>query len=108
MVVSLSRRALPLYAFYSIVRIFLAYLLSLVFAISYGYLAAYNKRVESFMIAALDILQSIPVLSFLPPVMLGDGRAVPYPALLGVELGAILLLFTGAVWNMAFSFSTRR
>ena len=61
-----SPRALPLYAFYSIVRIWLAYLLSLVFAVGYGYLAAYNKRVEAFMIAALDILQSIPVLSFLP------------------------------------------
>jgi len=103
MVVSLSRRALPLYAFYSIVRIFLAYLLSLVFAVSYGYLAAYNKRVESFMIAALDILQSIPVLSFLPPVMLAMVALFPTRHF-GVELGAILLLFTGAVWNMAFSF----
>ncbi len=103
MVVSLSRRALPLYAFYSIVRIFLAYLLSLVFAVSYGYLAAYNKRVESFMIAALDILQSIPVLSFLPPVMLAMVALFPTRHV-GVELGAILLLFTGAVWNMAFSF----
>jgi NitT/TauT family transport system permease protein len=103
MVVSLSRRALPLYAFYSVVRIFLAYILSLVFAVSYGYLAAYNKRVESFMIAALDILQSIPVLSFLPPVMLAMVALFPTRHV-GVELGAILLLFTGAVWNMAFSF----
>jgi NitT/TauT family transport system permease protein len=103
MVVSLSPRALPQYAFYSIVRIFLAYLLSLVFAISYGYLAAYNKRVEPFMIAALDILQSIPVLSFLPPVMLAMVALFPTRHV-GVELGAILLLFTGAVWNMAFSF----
>src|SRR6202012_3565740 len=57
-VISQSPRALPLYAFYSIVRIGLAYLLSLVFAIGYGYLAAYNSRVEALMIAALDILQS--------------------------------------------------
>ena len=47
MVVSMSPRALPQYAFYSVVRIFLAYLLSLIFAVSYGYLAAYNKRVEA-------------------------------------------------------------
>jgi NitT/TauT family transport system permease protein len=103
MVVSLSPRALPQYAFYSVVRIFLAYVLSLVFAISYGYLAAYNTRVEAFMIAALDILQSIPVLSFLPPVMLAMIALFPTRHF-GVELGAILLLFTGAVWNMAFSF----
>jgi NitT/TauT family transport system permease protein len=103
MVVSLSPRALPLYAFYSIVRIFLAYVLSLVFAISYGYIAANNARVESFMIAVLDILQSIPVLSFLPPVMLAMVALFPTRHF-GVELGAVLLLFTGAVWNMAFSF----
>ena len=103
MVVSLSPRALPQYAFYSIVRIFLAYVLSLVFAVSYGYLAAYNKRVEPFMIAVLDILQSIPVLSFLPPVMLAMIALFPTRHF-GVELGAIVLLFTGAVWNMAFSF----
>ena len=35
--ISQSARALPLYAFYSIVRIGIAYLLSLVFAIGYGY-----------------------------------------------------------------------
>jgi NitT/TauT family transport system permease protein len=103
MVVSLSPRALPQYAFYSVVRIFLAYGLSLIFAVSYGYLAAYNKRVEAFMIAALDIMQSIPVLSFLPPVMLAMIALFPTRHV-GVELGAIVLLFTGAVWNMAFSF----
>ena len=103
MVVSLSPRALPLYAFYSVVRIFLAYILSLFFAVGYGYMAAYNKRVEAFMIAALDIMQSIPVLSFLPPVMLAMISLFPTRHM-GVELGAIFLLFTGAVWNMAFSF----
>jgi NitT/TauT family transport system permease protein len=94
---------LPLYAFYSTVRIFVAYLLSLVFAIGYGYIAAYNKRVEALMIATLDILQSIPVLSFLPAVMLAMMSLIPSRQL-GIELGAILLIFTGEVWNMAFSF----
>jgi NitT/TauT family transport system permease protein len=102
-VVSLSPRALPQYAFYSVVRIGLAYVLSLLFAIGYGYMAAYNKRVEAFMIAALDIMQSIPVLSFLPPVMLAMIGLFPTRRI-GVELGAIVLIFTGAVWNMAFSF----
>jgi len=94
---------LPLYAFYSTVRIFVAYLLSLLFAISYGYIAAYNKRLEALMIATLDILQSIPVLSFLPGVMLAMMSLFPSRQL-GIELGAILLIFTGEVWNMAFSF----
>jgi len=102
-VVSLAPSSLPLYAFYSVVRIGLAYLLSLVFAVGYGYIAAYNERAESLMIAALDILQSIPVLSFLPGVMLAMVALIPTRQF-GVELGAILLIFTGQVWNMAFSF----
>src|SRR5579859_1401344 len=98
MVVSLSPRALPRYAFYSIVRIGLAYLLSLLFAIGYGYVAAYNRRIEALMIAGLDILQSIPVLSFLPGVMLAMVALFPTRQI-GVEMGAILLIFTGQVWN---------
>jgi len=101
--ISLSPRALPVYAFYSIVRIFLAYILSLVFAVGYGYTAAYSPRLEGIMIAALDVLQSIPVLSFLPAVMLAMVALFPTHQI-GVEMGAILLIFTGQVWNMAFSF----
>ncbi|MGA3008967.1 MAG: ABC transporter permease subunit [Terracidiphilus sp.] len=101
--ISLSPSALPLYAFYSIVRISIAYLLSLIFAVGYGYMAAYNPRVEAGMIAVLDILQSIPVLSFLPGVMLAMMALIPHHQL-GIEMGSILLIFTGQVWNMAFSF----
>ena len=96
---------LPLYACYSVVRIFVAYALSLLFAVGYGYTAAYNKHLESLMIAVLDILQSIPVLSFLPGVMLAMMSLFPSRQL-GIEFGAILLIFTGEVWNMAFSFYT--
>jgi len=101
--ISPSAKMLPLYAFYSVVRIGVAYLLSLIFAVGYGYIAAYNPRAEGFMIAVLDILQSIPVLSFLPGVMLAMVSLIPGRQL-GIELGAILLIFTGQVWNMAFSF----
>jgi NitT/TauT family transport system permease protein len=75
----------------------------LVFAIGYGYVAAHNKRIEALMIAGLDILQSIPVLSFLPGVMLAMVALFPTRQI-GVEMGAIVLIFTGQVWNMAFSF----
>jgi NitT/TauT family transport system permease protein len=101
--ISHSARALPLYAFYSMVRIGIAYLLSLIFAIVYGYTAARNPRLEPWMIAVLDILQSIPVLSFLPPVVLAMVSLIPGHQL-GIEMGVILLIFTGQVWNLAFSF----
>jgi NitT/TauT family transport system permease protein len=101
--ISQSPSALPAYAFYSLMRVGAAYVLSLVFAVGYGYIAAYYRRLETVMIAALDILQSIPVLSFLPGVMLAMVSLFPYRQL-GVELGSIILIFTGQVWNMAFSF----
>ena len=101
--ISHSPSALPLYAFYSLVRMMTAYVLSLAFAIGYGYVAAYTPRIETLMIAALDILQSIPVLSFLPGVMLAMVALFPSRQL-GLELGSIILIFTGQVWNMAFSF----
>ena len=94
---------LPLYAAYSLLRITIAYILSLAFTLVYGYIAAYNPRAERIMIPLLDILQSIPVLSFLPGVMLAMVALFPHHQL-GVEMGAILLIFTGQVWNMAFSF----
>ena len=101
--ISLSPTAIPRYAFYSLVRMIVAYVLSLAFAIGYGYVAAYNRRAEGPMLAVLDILQSIPVLSFLPGVMLAMVSLFPSRQL-GVEFGSILLIFTGQVWNMAFSF----
>lgn len=101
--ISTSIAALPAYAFYSIVRMALAYAISLTFAIAYGYLAAYSPRLEPWMIAVLDILQSIPVLSFLPPVILAMVALVPGHQM-GIEMGVILLIVTGQVWNLAYSF----
>lgn len=100
--ISLSPKNLPAYAWFSILRQFLAYILSLVFSISYGYIASHNKTLEPFMIALLDILQSVPVLSFMPGVILGLIAIFPHGRI-GVELGSIVLIFTGQVWNMAFS-----
>jgi NitT/TauT family transport system permease protein len=101
--ISQNPRSLPLYALYSLVRILVAYGLSLVFALGYGYAAAKSKRAEMVLIPLLDILQSIPVLSFLPAVMLAMVSLFPSRQL-GVELGSIILIFTGQVWNIAFSF----
>ncbi|HEX4136139.1 MAG TPA: ABC transporter permease subunit [Bryobacteraceae bacterium] len=101
--ISRSPWSLPKYAFFSLVRMAIAYFLSLLFAVTYGRIAAYNKTLQPFMVAILDILQSIPVLSFLPGVMLAMVSLFPSRQV-GIELGSIVLIFTGQVWNMAFSF----
>ena len=101
--IHLEPSALPKYAMFSVLRIAAAYFISLAFTLVYGYIAAYNARAEKFMVPLLDTLQSIPVLSFLPGVMLAMVALFPTRQL-GVELGSILLIFTGQVWNMTFSF----
>jgi NitT/TauT family transport system permease protein len=103
MEIHLEPSALPRYAMFSVLRIAAAYVVSLAFTLVYGYVAAYNTRAEKFMVPLLDTLQSIPVLSFLPGVMVAMVALFPTRQL-GVELGSILLIFTGQVWNMTFSF----
>jgi NitT/TauT family transport system permease protein len=101
--IHLNAGALPKYAMFSVLRIVIAYFISLLFTFVYGYVAAYNAKAEKIMIPLLDTLQSIPVLSFLPGVMVAMVALFPSRQL-GVELGSILLIFTGQVWNMTFSF----
>jgi NitT/TauT family transport system permease protein len=101
--ISRSPRSLPLYSMYSLGRMLLAYVASLIFALVYAYAAARNRAAERVLIPLLDILQSIPVLSFLPGVMLAMVALFPGRQI-GLEMGSILLIFTGQVWNMAFSF----
>jgi ABC-type proline/glycine betaine transport system permease subunit len=66
-VIHLEPSALPEYALFSVARLAVAYAFSLAIALVYGYLAAHNSRAERVLIPLLDTLQSIPVLSFLPP-----------------------------------------
>ena len=63
----LSPWSLPLYTFYSLMRGLIAYVLSLVFTLVYGYWAAKDRVAQRVLVPLLDILQSIPVLGFAPP-----------------------------------------
>jgi len=85
---------------YSFLRMSAAYLLSLAFALSYGYYAAAHRTGERVMIPILDVLQSVPILGFFPVVVL-----VLYslqPAGLGPNLASVVLIFTSMSWNMVF------
>src|SRR5216683_3011653 len=101
--ISLSPAVLPAYAGYSLLRMLLAYLLSLVFTLIYGHVAANNRRAERVMILLLDILQSVPILSFLPAVTLTLVALFPHSNI-GLELASVILIFTSQAWNMTFSF----
>ena len=101
--IELSARALPGYAALSLGRGLAAYALSLVFSLGYGYWAAKDRVAERVLIPALDILQSIPVLGFMPGLVLGLVALFPGTNA-GLELASILMIFTGQAWNMTFSF----
>jgi NitT/TauT family transport system permease protein len=100
--IELSPLALPRYTFYSLSRGLLAYVLSLGFTLVYGYWAAKDHVAERILIPLLDILQSIPVLGFMPGVFLALIAAFPSNNI-GLELAAIIMIFTGQAWNMTFS-----
>ena len=50
--ISQDPRILPLYSLYSLVRILVAYAISLVFALAYGYVAARSRRSASACLSA--------------------------------------------------------
>src|SRR5512135_1011671 len=100
--IDLSPRALPWYAFLSTGRMAIAYLLSLVFTLVYGYASARNRTAERIMMPLLDVLQSVPILSFLPVVLLSLTAILPQR--FATELAAIILIVTSQAWNMTYSF----
>ncbi|MDA8194772.1 MAG: ABC transporter permease subunit [Thermaerobacter sp.] len=100
--ISLAWWRLPIYALLSWLRMAAAYAIALLFALSYAYAAAYNPKARRILIPLLDILQSVPILSFLPVVLLAFIALFP-GSRIGVNLAAIILIFTGQVWNMVFA-----
>ena len=102
-VIDLSLRSLPLYTFFSLCRGLAAFALSFFFTLGYGYVAARVKLADKVLLPLLDILQSIPVLGFMPGLVLALAALFPHSNT-GLELAAILMIFTGQVWNMTFSF----
>jgi len=101
--IHLEARYLPLYALLSLSRGVIAYGVSFLFTMVYGYTMARVVGAERVMLPVLDILQSIPVLGFLPGFVLGLVHLFPHHNI-GLEIASVLMIFTGQVWNMTFSF----
>jgi len=100
--ISLKASALPWYAVLSLLRMTVAYLLALAFSLFYGYVATGNRRAELVLMPLLDVLQSVPILSFLPVILLSLSVILPQSA--AAEIAAIALIFTSQAWNLTFSF----
>ncbi len=102
-VIDLSVLKLPVYGIFSLFRAVIAYTCSMIFSIVIGYMAAKSKTMEQILIPLLDMGQSIPVLGFLPPLVLG-ALSFLNQTNMALELACILAIFTGQVWNLTFSF----
>ena len=100
--IDLSPSALPRYTMFSLIRGLLAYVLSLGFTLVYGYWAAKDRVAGRLLLPLLDILQSIPVLGFMPGLILALVALFPRSNV-GLELAAVIMIFTGQAWNMTFS-----
>lgn len=92
---------LPSYVIRTLLRMLAAYALVILFAIPYGIVAGLYRRARFLMIPLLDILQSIPVLGYLPAALLFFTNILPGE--LGYEIASVFLIFTGMAWAVAFS-----
>lgn len=101
--ISLNPKHLPMYAIRTTIRLFIALFFSLLFTFTFGTFAAKNKHAERLIIPAIDILQSVPVLSFLSITVTGF-IFIFKNSMLGPECAAIFAIFTSQVWNMALGF----
>lgn len=101
--ISLAPSNLPFYALRTVLRLFIALFFSILATFIVGTWAAKSRRAEQIIIPAVDIMQSIPVLSFLSITVTGFIHLFPH-SLLGPECASIFSIFCAQVWNMIFGF----
>lgn len=101
--ISIDPSNLPFYAMRTVLRMFIALAFSILFTFIVGTLAAKNRKAEQIIVPAIDILQSVPVLSFLAITVTGFIKLFP-GSLLGPECASIFVIFTAQVWNITFGF----
>jgi NitT/TauT family transport system permease protein len=101
--VSTDPADLPYYAVRSLLRMFIALILSVLFTFVYAEAAARLRRAEKVLIPILDILQSVPVLGFLTVTVTAFINLFPGSEL-GLECASIFAIFTSMAWNLTFAF----
>jgi NitT/TauT family transport system permease protein len=101
--VSTDPANLPYYAVRSLLRMFIALILSVLFTFVYATAAARLRRAEKVLIPLLDIVQSMPVLGFLTVTVTAFINLFPGSEL-GLECASIFAIFTSMAWNMTFAF----
>ncbi|MEU7154455.1 ABC transporter permease subunit [Streptomyces sp. NPDC045456] len=94
---------LPYYAARSVLRMFAGLVPAVLFTFVFGTWAARSRRAAKVIVPAIDILQSVPVLTFLSITVTGFVALFPHSTL-GLECASVFAVFTALVWNMALAF----
>ncbi len=71
------------------------------FALVYGIAAGMYEKAQHILIPILDVLQSIPVLGYLPGAIILF-LSLFRGSIIGLELASVILIFTGMVWSVTF------
>jgi len=91
-------KLLPLYTLSTISRIVITLVISVLWGVSFGILAATNRYASLVLTPFIDLLQSIPILGYFP-VVIGFLFAL---GPMGIEFSVIVLLFTSMAWAIFF------
>lgn len=81
----------------SLLRLLIAYFLSLLVGIPLALLVEKNKHIENFLLPIYDVLESIPILAFFPVIILFFVRSD------FLEGAAIFMLFFTMIWSIVFN-----
>lgn len=90
---------LPYFVLLSTGRMAVAYVISLIFSIGFGIWMGHNERAFKYLLPFMDILQSVPILGFLPIAVLVL-KAIPF---IGSEVATIFLIFSCMAWSTLFN-----
>jgi NitT/TauT family transport system permease protein len=89
---------LPLYTLATISRIGITLVISVIWGVAFGILAATNRIASIILTPFIDLLQSIPILGYFP-IVIGFLFALgPF----GIEISVLVLLFTSMAWAIFF------
>jgi len=96
-----SLENLAILSLFSLGRMTAAYFLGLASAILLEIKVSKSERLLKFVFPVLDVLQSVPILGFLPAGLLVIRQLAP--GRLGTELVSIFLIFTSQAWALMYS-----
>ncbi len=94
-------RMLPYYLFRTFLRIALTYFLCLLLGITIGVYIGMRPKLTEIALPFLEILQALPLLGFLPMILVLFIRAFN-ESILGLEISSMVLLFLSMVWCLLF------